>query len=374
MCCCTEAVKKEGKTASRVAVVNAGDYKVLYFTFNFEAGTENQAEQVAAALKKYDASGVWMFVSGGKEKADAFYSVDSSLRIPAVWIQGDKCDDSFITSVQIIAVVDKTVEYMVDETGIVNGAMFEDDNASYCYLGNLYASDNSLSRTEQSAELFPLIDTLLQKVGMDFSNVARTWLYLDDLLTWYDDFNPVRTDYFNANGVFDNLVPASTGIGAGNPADMAILVGALGVKVKNSAVNIAEVPSPLQCAAWDYKSSFSRATEVTNPAWNQVMVSGTASIEPEGATVHLNDSEKQIELTMKVIEAILNERDMTFKDTVRAIAYIKDAADLKLLKTWMKKNDLEDMPVAFSHADVCRDNLLFEVELDAVKGAESFSL
>jgi len=53
---------------------------------------------------------------------------------------------------------------------------------------------------------------------MDFSHVARTWLYLDNLLDWYDDFNVVRTSFFRKHDVFRGLVPASTGIGGSNHA------------------------------------------------------------------------------------------------------------------------------------------------------------
>ena len=40
------------------------------------------------------------------------------------------------------------------------------------------------------------MEDILKTVGMDFANVVRTWMYLRDLLTWYDDVNKVRNTFF----------------------------------------------------------------------------------------------------------------------------------------------------------------------------------
>jgi len=202
---------------------------------------------------------------------------------------------------------------------------------------------------------------------MDFSNVIRTWLYLDQLLKWYDDFNEVRTDFFDEYGVFDNLVPASTGIGVSNPAGAALVSDAFAIQPKNGDVTIEAVPSPLQCPALDYKSSFSRAVEIRSAAQRSLLISGTASIHPGGATAHVGDVRKQIALTMEVVEAILKSRDMAWEDTVRGIAYFRYGADAPLLEEYCREAGLPDLPMAIAHADVCRDDLLFEVEIDAAK-------
>ena len=164
-----------------------------------------------------------------------------------------------------------------------------------------------------------------------------------------------------------NIVTASTGIGAGSAAGEAMVCALLAVKPKNDNVKVFAVPSPLQCPALDYRSSFARAVEIDQPGSRLLTISGTASIEPGGETVHIGDTEKQIELTMEVIHAILKSRDMDWKDTSRAIAYFKDIDEAYLLEKYCIENHLPELPVAISHADVCRHDLLFEIELDAVK-------
>ena len=125
--------------------------------------------------------------------------------------------------------------------------------------------------------------------------------------------------------------------------------------------------SPLQCPATDYRSAFSRAAEVSLPSHRQLYVSGTASIEPGGATIHVDDTAKQIELTMEVVKAILESRGMGWSDTTRAIAYLRHNDERPLLQDWLDRNGIKDWPLITVQSDVCRDDLLYEIELDAIK-------
>jgi len=202
---------------------------------------------------------------------------------------------------------------------------------------------------------------------MEFTDIARTWIYLNNLLEWYDEFNVVRTRFFKERGTFEKMVPASTGIGAGSAAGEEMVSALLAVKPKHDGVKIFAVPSPLQCPALDYKSSFARAVEIDQPGSRLLTISGTASIEPGGKTVHLGNTEKQIELTMEVVHEILKSRGMDWENTSRAIAYFKDIDEAPLLEKYCLENGLPELPVAISHADVCRHDLLFEIELDAIK-------
>ena len=201
---------------------------------------------------------------------------------------------------------------------------------------------------------------------MDFSHVVRTWFYLDELLNWYGDFNTARTKFFQSRGVFDWLIPASTGIGAKNPTGSALAAGALAVRPKHNQLRIQEVVSPLQCPATEYRSSFSRAVEVAYPDHSLVMVSGTASIAPDGRTLHVGDVAKQIHLTLDVVEAIIESRGMDWENTTRAVAYFHDIGALPVFEECCRARRIAPLPFAPAHATVCRADLLFELELDAV--------
>lgn len=289
------------------------------------------------------------------------------LQWPVTWLWGDACSGGDLNATQVYAISGTSFEFIRLDGKIV-GTTFEDDEAQYCLLGDIGPKDLSLSREDQARQTFERIESTLATAGMDFSNVVRTWIYLKDLLDWYDEFNAVRNQFFRERGVFDGVVPASTGIGAANPAGAAIITGAYAVKAKNGAnIRIEAVPSPLQCPAIDYKSSFSRAVEVALSDHRRIYISGTASIHPGGKSAHIDDVPKQIALTMEVAQAILESRDMGWQDTNRAIAYFKDMASVPVLEDYCKSKNLPYIPFAYSHADICRDDLLFEIEVDAIK-------
>ncbi|MDD4102781.1 MAG: translation initiation inhibitor, partial [Kiritimatiellae bacterium] len=248
------------------------------------------------------------------------------------------------------------------------GVYYADDYADYCLLTGVLPPDIQASREQQTTAVFEGIEDALTDAGMTFADVARTWLYMDDILAWYEPFNRARDAFFRSRKVYDGLVPASTGIGSANLCGSAITACAIAVRPKpGSDMKIEAVPSPLQCAALQYGSSFSRAVEISSPKCRTLMVSGTASIEPGGATAHVGDLECQIQLTMDVIEAILTSRSMGWKDATRAVMYLKDASFIGVWQSWLKAHGLEDLPLLNVEADVCRDDLLVELEVDTVK-------
>ena len=209
---------------------------------------------------------------------------------------------------------------------------------------------------------------------MDFSHVARTWLYGADLLDWYPDLNRARDRFFRERGVFDRFVPASTGIGWSGGEGAKIVVGAFAAKPKRpGSVSMEALPSPLQCPALEYGSGFSRAAEVRTPGWRRVIVSGTASIRPNSHEVaHVGDLEAQIECTMNAVRAIYESRGMSFADLAGALVYLKEESFRGAWEDWLKAHP--EYPRAHAKsivADVCRSEWLFEIESDAVQALGS---
>jgi enamine deaminase RidA (YjgF/YER057c/UK114 family) len=187
-------------------------------------------------------------------------------------------------------------------------------------------NDLAASRVEQTTSVFEGIEDALKDADMTFANVARTWPYMDRILEWYDPFNRARDLLHLSRAHLYGLVPASTGIGSANLCGSAITACAIAVKPRvPGAVTVEAVPSPLQCAALEYGSSFSRAVEIGTPECRTLMVSGTASIEPGGVTAYVDDVPRQIQLTMDVVEAILVSRGMGWRDATRAVMYLKKA-------------------------------------------------
>lgn len=284
---------------------------------------------------------------------------------PVTWIGGGRCQgDSPLAGMVAQVVAGTPVETLRLGERVV-GRAFHDGYARHCYLGNLRPDTTAAPRTEQAYRLFENLEAALGQAGMQFSHVARTWLYLDQMLAWYGEFNQARTRFFNERGVFERMVPASTGIGGPNPAGAAILAEAYALQSEHPGVSVQAVSSPLQCPAPRYGSAFSRAAEVCLPDCRRLLVSGTASIAPGGESVHLGDIDGQVDLTLRVVDAILQSRRMSFRDVTRAVAYFKHAADAAALVRYGAAHGLT-FPVVYTQLAVCRDELLFEIELDAV--------
>ena len=201
---------------------------------------------------------------------------------------------------------------------------------------------------------------------MTFAHVVRTWLYIDRVCEWYGEFNAARSAFFESRNVFHTVLPASTGIGSANLDGAAITAGAIAVKPKDGRVKAEIVESPLQAPAMAYRSSFSRAAEILWPDRRLLFVSGTASIEPNSHEVaFVGDIEKQVDCTMKAVYAILESRGYGWADVSRAIVYLKEPSFRAAWQAWLAARGLPGDFAAETVCDVCRDEWLFEIELDA---------
>jgi enamine deaminase RidA (YjgF/YER057c/UK114 family) len=284
---------------------------------------------------------------------------------PVTWVEGASCDGLPLAGVQAFAISGRTVSRIRLGNRIV-ASVFEDGGARHCLLGGLGPTAVLLRPPAQVQQLFGNLESALDLAGFELADVVRTWFYNDDILAWYDEFNRVRSAHYASVRFRTGSLPASTGVAARNPAGAALAVAAWAVQSLDGSPCAREVGSPLQCPAPAYGSSFSRAMEIDSGGWRRLLVSGTASIHPGGETAWIGNAQRQIDLTMKVVGAILQSRRMTFGDVTRATAYFEEPAFKPLFDSWCAEHDLRDLPVVPVHCDICRKDLLFEIELDAV--------
>ena len=69
---------------------------------------------------------------------------------------------------------------------------------------------------------------------------------------------------------------------------------------------------------------------------------------------------------MDVVTAILRSRSMSHRDITRATAYFQCIEFKSHFDAWCDRNEFRRPPVIALQADVCRDDLLFEIEVDAM--------
>ena len=265
------------------------------------------------------------------------------------------------------------IEFAIPDDIVANagyGVVTEDEWGRYALLKGVAPDDFSVSPYEQTLSAFKAVERKLGEVGMTFSDTVRTWIFADRILDWYSDLNRARDSFFREHGVYDRYVPASTGIGWTNGIGSRLVLGVFSAKAKSpGSVEFEALPSPLQCPALEYGSSFSRAAEVRTPGWRRVIVSGTASITPNSHDVaHVGDIDAQIDCTMKAVAAIYESRGMSFEDVSGALVYLKED---RYRANWERWLDLHpEYPRVHSRsivADVCCDEWLFEIESDAVQ-------
>jgi enamine deaminase RidA (YjgF/YER057c/UK114 family) len=336
----------------------------FFITGNTQAGqtVADLYHQACRWLKENQATIVCMDILGRPSDVEVLKPGRLS-HIPVMYLTNSDQDLAGIHIWAVQGVEVRTIQYR----DRVIGRFFEDADCRYCRLTGVLPQDAGAERAVQSEQVFDSLQAGLAEVNMDYSHVVRTWFYNDRITDWYGAFNQVRTTLYEKLGVFDRVIPASTGIGSRNAQGMALVGGLLALVPKHEKVTTEEVVSPMQGEATAYGSSFSRAIEVACPSFRYLSVSGTASINPEGDTVHLEDVGKQTELTLRVVDRILASRDFSWHDVTRAYGYFKYARDAHHFQRALQALDLPVFPCNIVRNDVCRDNLLFELELDAVK-------
>jgi enamine deaminase RidA (YjgF/YER057c/UK114 family) len=68
---------------------------------------------------------------------------------------------------------------------------------------------------------------------------------------------------------------------------------------------------------------------------------------------------------MEVAYAILVSCGLNFSDVTRATAYFKNIQDALAFDAWRREQKVESFPLIVAESTICRDELLFEIELDA---------
>ncbi|MHC4779353.1 MAG: RidA family protein [Planctomycetota bacterium] len=288
-----------------------------------------------------------------------------SREVHATFHQGTSIDTQPFRGAQIWGVVPKDPEVTV--TTVAEGRYWRGKDFRILHLPGVRGlgkgGELAESAPAQARCMFKNAAAALENHDFAFNQVSRTWIYLKRLLEWYDDFNGVRNGFFAEQGVGRNSersFPASTGIqgtSEGEECSMDVLA------TEGSGV----ISSPLrkssrQGSAADYGSSFSRAMSVQVGGLDMIFVSGTASIDPSGASIHIGDAEAQILETLKCISDLLGIRGATLKDIHLATLFGKTQEVLDMYPRVARDGGMEGFPAVPVVADVCRDDLLVEIE------------
>jgi len=345
--------------------------KNIYITFlPIENETINSfSKRLIDTVNRYNAQIVKCDIFGNRDKYSEFIheiqSIEKKYVFPVTWIHSVNDNNNIITGAIIRGVSDIIPETIFLESAAL-GRCYEDEFFRYCFLGGIFSNEPYVKPEQNAENLFHKIEKLLNLYGMDMTNVVRTWFYNENLLNWYNEFNKVRTSFYESRGILGKILPASTGVEGKNPFFTPVISSVEAFKPKKSGCGVREILSPMQNQATSYGSSFSRAVEIFTPFERRLLISGTASIGENGQTLYWEDINKQISHTFKVVEAILNSQKMKLEHVVRCIAYVKTKEYINNFYDKLKLLNIINFPTIVSVNDICRHDLLFEIELDAV--------
>jgi len=141
-----------------------------------------------------------------------------------------------------------------------------------------------------------------------------------------------------------------------------------GASVSKKAIKAPDVLNE----APEYGSAFSRGLRVDLNGLVILFISGTASVNEKGETVHVGDVRAQCRRTFHNISRLLESEGATWKDVVRTTCYLRDIdRDYKEFNEertrFYKEQGLDPLPASTGvQAKLCRPDLLVEIEAIAM--------
>jgi len=131
--------------------------------------------------------------------------------------------------------------------------------------------------------------------------------------------------------------------------------------------------------AYAKPSSFSRGMRIDLNGLVILLISGTASIDENGQSVHIGDFRAQMRRTLANITGLLASEGCTWHDIVRTTCYLRDIErDYEAFNeertAFYKEQGLDSLPASTGiQAILCRPELLIEIEAIAMFRTEKSS-
>ncbi len=231
-------------------------------------------------------------------------------------------------------------------------------------------------------DAFSGIEKLLAETGFSMGDIVRQWNYIPRILRFegpyqhYQLFNEARARHYG-NHFEKKGFPAATGIGTSGTK---ILIEY--IAVSGSGVVTVPIDNPEQVPAYRYpqeylkgealeqvKSTpkFERGRYLSVNGRDMVFVSGTAAIRGPNV-VYPENSDLQTLYTIDNIEQLVSKNnlekqgirteDLVF-DYVRV--YLKDRNDYPVVLKYCREK-YGEVPCVWIEADICRDELMVEIE------------
>ena len=270
-----------------------------------------------------------------------------------------------------------------------NSVQVDADGMTILFCGDIRPGDEPLLSYDRSFNAMKKMQSLMQQEGFDISDLYRTWLYQGHIVDAegntqrYKELNRARSDMFYGqkfitqfllHGYYGIAFPSSTGIGAD---DYDLVISCQAIKSRRDDLIIVPLENPMQVSAFDYGKTyspkspkFSRAMAVVVGNDAKVYISGTASITDSESRFE-GDPERQTHQTLDNIAALVTSENLakhgingfgaTLEQLAIARVYVKNRNDFPTIRQVCEQR-MPGTPIVYTFADVCRPELLVEIE------------
>lgn len=287
------------------------------------------------------------------------------------------------------------------KTANVSYGMFHDipycivdaNNYKEYWTVGAHAVKPELNILASSQAAFSYLNDLYQHLGLSLNNIVRQWNYVGEILNKEEDsgrlrqhyqmFNETRSDYYGRFRTRNDF-PAATGIGM---LYQGVCIDSFAVE-GNDKLKIVPVSNPVQSESYCYGQEvlvgapdlarkqnqapqFERAKLLVLNSVSRLIVSGTASIIGQ-KTVGIDDVEEQTRVTIDNIKRLANPDHLktlcpemiNIPDKYSYIrVYVKYKEDIQKVRNICNLH-FGDTPATYVVADICRDDLLVEIEAE----------
>jgi enamine deaminase RidA (YjgF/YER057c/UK114 family) len=263
------------------------------------------------------------------------------------------------------------------------------DSVRWVYCAGVTPASTVRGIHLQTLDALRRLRVSLADAGSSFERVVRTWFYLGGITEpevggqRYQELNRARADFyqdirFHCSSLAPNaprdVYPASTGIGmAGN----GLVASCMALETQRDDVFLFPLENPQQTPAYAYDPQhspqsprFSRAVALVLGNYVTTWVSGTASIV-HSESRHVGDPEKQTSQTIDNIERLISADNFAshglkgagarLQDLAKIRVYLKRPEDLAKCRAICERR-FGSVPAIYAVADICRSELLVEIE------------
>jgi chorismate lyase/3-hydroxybenzoate synthase len=209
-----------------------------------------------------------------------------------------------------------------------------------------------------------------------YPNLVRVWNYFpginkgDGDLELYRQFTAGRAIAYGGFAHEGEALPAATAIGTDEGTPLTITT----IAARNRCRTI---ENPRQTSAYEYpreygpiSPSFSRAVVVASPSGHRILISGTASIVGH-QSMHMNDPVQQTTETLRNLDDLIRYARSEFRTRNGGTqiltngnlrVYLRQPEYLAKIEQTLRDALGDDLSIVFLRGDICRRELLLEIE------------